>query len=159
MTEGNNNESKTPKTIHKKIDPPPNHLLRLANSGVEYVTDVSDIVPWHVWCAPNDYCKLCGKGPLPYSFEYSYRVVSFSGDTTLVTPPLHYHYVSEACSTCTLQLTRHDPFFCDPKTWIGHLKAGRNTYDKYLEYGLIDDFHLRDKEGNLCLPSISTTMI
>ena len=101
------------------------------------VTDVSDVRPWNGWCA-IDYCKLCGDGPMATSFEFGYTVNGQPGDKRI--------YVSEGCHRCTRELVDHDPFYQSRDQWVVCVRAGKNTYDVYRTYGLIDDFHIDETD-------------
>jgi len=80
-----------------------------------------------------DYCQLCRGGPFSTTFEFRYSVRGGGGEVL---------YVREACSCCTLKLTRRDPVYCSREHWQENRAAGKNTYDVYLRYGIIDDYHL-----------------
>jgi hypothetical protein len=110
------------------------------------VTDVSNVRPWDCWCGPSDYCKLCGVGPIGPSFEFSYNVVG--GER---------HYVSEGCRDCTYALLKRDPFWQSRDEWIKCVRMGKNTYDHYLAYGLIDDFKLTAEERQQQQPLVAET--
>jgi hypothetical protein len=102
-------------------------MLQLTETDI---TDVSDIKPWCGWC-PIDKCKLCHKGPFSTTFEFTYNVND--GEDI---------YISEGCQACTKILTDHDPVYCSREHWVKARADGKNTYDVYLRYGIINNFHL-----------------
>jgi len=92
---------------------------------------VGNIVPWSGWC-DTDYCKLCKKGSFTTTFEFHYKIGGKE------------KYVTEACGECTKKLVDQDKDYTSIEFWKQCKLVGNNTYDKYLSYGIIDDFHLDD---------------
>lgn len=91
---------------------------------------VSDVTPWNGWIGIG-YCKFCETGPMETYFEFSYRINQ--GEKI---------YVSDACHGCTRNLMKRDVEYQSREFWQNCVDLGKNNYDVYREYDLIDNFHL-----------------
>lgn len=89
---------------------------------------VGDVTPWNGWTGIG-YCHFCETGPMETYFEFSYRVNE--GDTK---------YVSDACHKCTRNLMQRDAEYQSKSFWQNCVDLGKNNYDVYLRYQLIDNF-------------------
>lgn len=92
---------------------------------------VGNITPWNAWTS-CDYCKLCKNGPLITSFEFDYSIND------------EEKYVREACTSCTRDLIKHDAEYNDIEIWKKSIKEGKNTYNIFVKYGLIDEINFDD---------------